>query len=98
VRLLWGSRRERVDCAGDCGDWMSPFVRDASTEETMLIGREGRGVLLTVDTLLPGGRVMAVDGLRSLLCCAIDSHVTSESWEGDTRNGRLPFMLLCRET
>lgn len=73
---------------------MSPVARDASTEETMLIGREGRGVLLTVDTLLRGGRVMAVDGLRSLLCCAVDSHVTSESCEGDTRNGRLRFMLL----
>lgn len=65
VRLFWGSRRERVEwVGGDCGDWTSPF-ETASTEETMLIGLEGRGVLLTVDMLPRGGRVMAVDGFRS---------------------------------
>lgn len=65
MRLFWGSRREWVEwVGGNCEDWMSPFER-ASTEETMLIGLEGRGVLLIVDMLPRGGRVMAVDGLRS---------------------------------
>lgn len=73
MRLRWVSRRGRVCvsrpdcgcCGGDWGSWISPFERVASPEETILIGREGRGVELTVDTLPRGGRVMAVDGFRS---------------------------------